>query len=182
MTVHWEWLVAGVVVLATSWVSYQSSRRIRLVAVVGTLIGFAMLLLGVLPQGVLGVVPTRMRLSMAIVSLMILYTTMEAIRRNHLKERYALLRVFTSMAFFGLAIYPDIIAVVTNLLGMHYTSAILVTVFAFVMLVAFHVCITLSRNEDDRRDLSQKVAHLQRRIEELEAATREHDGGGAADA
>ncbi len=178
MNIHWEWLVAGIVVIAASWVSYQSSRRIRLVAVVGSLIGFAMLLLGVLPQGVLGVVPTRMRLSMAIVSLLILYTTMEAIRRNRLKERYALLWVFTSMAFFGLAIYPDIIAVATSLLGMHYTSAILVTVFAFVMLVAFHVCITLSRNEDDRRDLAQKVAHLQRRIEQLEAASYDDNGNG----
>jgi hypothetical protein len=168
MTIYWEWLVAGGVVVTTSLVSYHSSRRVRLVAVIGCLIGFAMLLLGFLPQGMLGVVPTRMRLSMAIVSLLILYTTMEAIRRHHLKERYALLWVSTSIAFFALAIYPDVIAVVTNVLGMHYTSAILVTVFSFVMLVAFHICVTLSRYEDDKRNLAQKVAHLQRRIEALE--------------
>jgi MFS family permease len=170
MMLHWELLLAALVVFVLSGVLYARSRRSRLVAVLGGMIGGALVILALVPCSALGVVPVRMRLSMAIVSLLLLYTTMEAIRRNRLKERYALLWIGTGLGFFGLAVYPDVIALITGLLGMHYTSAILVTVFAFVILVAFHICIALSRYEDDKRSLSQQVAHLQRRLELLEDA------------
>jgi len=158
----------GALIIIACLIFYSKSRQIRLVSIVFSLVGVALLFMGIFPQWGLGAVPTRMRLSMAGASLVILYITMEAIRREHLKERYALIWVSTSIAFFGLAIYPDAIAIPAKLFGMHYSSAIMVVVFSFVLLVAFHLGIALSRYDDDKRAMSQKIAMLQRRIEELE--------------
>jgi hypothetical protein len=102
------------------------------------------------------------------ISVALLFVTLETVRRNRLKERYALLWLGTGAALFGVALYPDIVGGLKTVTGMEYTSAIMVVVFSFLTMIAFHISLTLSRNEDDRRNLSQSVALLRQRDEELE--------------
>jgi hypothetical protein len=162
--------------MVVSIVTYRRRTTARLVAMMAILVAAAAMLLGVFPELLLAMVPDRMRLSMATVSLAMLYVTLEAIRRRHLGERYALLWIAVSMGFFGLAIYPNAILFLSNVLGMHYTSALLVTVFTFMLTVSFHVCLVLSRADEDKRRMSQTIALLQMRIERLEQERKEQGG------
>jgi hypothetical protein len=176
MNPRWIWVVGGLVLMAVGLVTYRRRTTARLVAMMAILVAAAAILLGLFPENLLCMVPDRMRLSMAVVSLAMLYVTLEAIRRRHLRERYALLWIAVSMGFFGLATYPDAILFLSNAMGMHYTSALLVTVFTFMLMVSFHVCLVLSRADEDKRRMSQAIALLQMRIERLEQERKEPGG------
>ena len=162
-------LVAGVAGLAFSVVLYQKIRSLRLMAILLGVVSLAVVVMGVRPDLLKVSIPVRIRLVMLTISFVILYTTLEAVRRASLKERYALLWVGTSSIFLLFALQPNLIEWLVKITGMHYISAIVVMVFTFLILLAFHVSLALSRYDDDRRVLTQEIALLRKRIESLEA-------------
>ena len=168
-------LGGGVLALAVGILLYRLARRYRIGAMVLMLSAAAAILLSMKPVILQPAVSTRVRASMLAVRLFIIFITFDRIRHTSLKERYALLWILTSLVFFGLALFPDTIIGFLQLSGMHYTSAIMALVFVFLLTVAFHFSLALSRTEDDRRKLAQALALLEERVRELER-------GGAADA
>lgn len=159
----------GAGLLAVAFFLFRQARPARLPALFLTVAGLLSLLIPMFPGVLEAFLPNKIRLFMGVVSMLHLFITLEALRRNRLKERYALLWLGTGLVLLGLAIQPDLIGwlvVVTG--GMHYTSAIMLVVFVFVIMIAFHVSLVLSRQESDRRHMAQHIALLQKRIEDLE--------------
>jgi len=115
----------------------------------------------------------RMRLVMGFLSFLVLMITLEAVRRFAMEERYALLWVFTGVILVVFAIYPDAVGWLAKTTGMHYVSAITVVVFAFLLLVAFHFSLALSRLRENQKRMSQKIAELELRLSELEPKRNE---------
>lgn len=161
-------IIVGVLGVLFSLVLYKSVRQLRLMAILLFMIGVAVTVTGIRGDVVQAIVPIRMRLTMGLLTFIILYVTLEAVRRNRLKERYALLWVGTGGVFFIFALYPDLVEQLVKLTGMHYITTIVVLVFAFLVLLAFHISLALSRNEEDRRALAKTVALLEERIASLE--------------
>lgn len=117
----------------------------------------------------------RMRLALGFISFIVLLITLEAVRRVEMEVRYALLWVSSGLIFVLFAIYPDAVGWLALLTGMQYTSAITIVVFAFMLLVAFHYSLVLSRLRADLTRVSQYVASLEARVVELEKTSRRDD-------
>jgi hypothetical protein len=111
---------------------------------------------------------TRIRMLMGGLSFVVLLVTFEAVRRTHLQERYAILWVFTGVMLMLCALFTDVLDFFCALLGMQYVTFVVTVIFTFLLLVAFHFSIALSRLTDDRARLAQRCAHLEARIAALE--------------
>ena len=112
---------------------------------------------------------TRIRLVMGLLSLFVLGVTLEAIRRDQLKERYALLWVATGLMVLLCAFFPQILSFLTALLGVQYPTALVGVVFTFLLLVAFHFSIVLSGFHDNQTRIAQRCALLEERLDQLAA-------------
>lgn len=161
-------LLAGLGVLIGASVLYAKIRTKRILAMMLILIGAGMTVVGANPAMWEQSLSPRSRLIMLGTSLGILYITFTCLRRTMLRERYALLWLGTSAAFFLLGLYPDVLLGLLNKSGMQYTSAIMVLVFLFLLLITFHFSLAMSKNEDERRKLTQETALLRNRVEHLE--------------
>lgn len=160
-------LPGGLALIAAA-VLFGQARPARLPAFFLTLIGALFLLIVLFPGLEDAFLPNKIRLFMGGISLLHLFITLETVRRNALKERYALLWLGTGLVLLFFAVYPDGIGWLVQVTGMHYTSAIIIVVFTFLILIAFHVSLVLSNYENDRRRLSQNLALLEARIRDLE--------------
>ncbi|MBW7909434.1 MAG: DUF2304 domain-containing protein [Kiritimatiellae bacterium] len=114
----------------------------------------------------------RIRLLMGVLSFVVLLVTFEAVRRAHLRERYALLWMSTGIILLLCALFTDVLDFFCALFGMQYVTFVVAVIFTFLLLVAFHFSIALSRLSDDRSRLAQRCARLEARIEELEKKSR----------
>ncbi len=110
----------------------------------------------------------RIRLLMGGLSFVVLLVTFEAVRRTHLQERYAILWVFTGVMLMLCALFTGVLDFFCALLGMQYVTFVVTVIFTFLLLVAFHFSIALSRLTDDRSRIAQRCAQLEARIEALE--------------
>jgi hypothetical protein len=115
----------------------------------------------------------RIRVMLGGLSLLVFSITFESIRISRLKERYAFLWLGTSFMVLLSALFPWIIDLITGTLGVQYVTAIVVVVFTFLLLVAFHFSIALSGLEQDRASIAQKCALLELRLTSLEKAVFE---------
>jgi len=160
--------LAGILIFLAGLVLFGQARPARLPGMFLVLAGLILLAVPIIPGLAKAVLPNKIRLFMGAVSFLHLYITLESVRRNRLKERYALLWVGTGLVLLGFAVYPNVIGWLVQITGMHYTSAIMVVLFAFMILIAFHVSLVLSKNESDRRLFAHRIAFLELRLETLE--------------
>lgn len=163
----------GALLLLAAIILFGQARPARLPATFLTAIGLLLLLVAAVPSLAQAFLPNKIRIFMGVVSLTHLFITLEAVRRNTLKERYALLWIGTGFALLLFAIRPDVIGWLVEVTGMHYTSAIMLVVFTFLILIAFHVSLVLSQYETDRRRFAQQLALLQERIDALESRPKD---------
>jgi hypothetical protein len=110
---------------------------------------------------------TRIRILMLTLSVVVMATTIEAIRRSHLQERYALLWIGTSIIIFLTAIFPQMVGFLTIIIGTQYLTAVIGIIFTFLLLIAFHFSISLSTYSKKQTNISQQCAILEERIAEL---------------
>lgn len=172
-------MVAGVGIMGVGLIIYFRSRTSRILAMIAILAGVAVVIVGAQPTLIRHIISWRLRFVMLAASLAILYITFDRIRHASLKERYALLWIGTSLGFFLLALFPDIIIRFIQISGMQYTTTIMLLVFLFLLLITFHFSLALSRGEDDRRRLAQDLALLEEKVRRMsEQAGAAPDGEG----
>jgi hypothetical protein len=128
--------------------------------------GVAMLALAFFPvpvlRSIMGVeYVSRVRFIMGAVSLLVLIITVEAVRREHLQERYALLWILTSIVMLSIVLFPNSMALFRAVTGMDYATAMAAVAFIFLVLVAFHFSMALSSLQSKLAKLSQQVAMLE---------------------
>lgn len=121
----------------------------------------------------------RIRLLMGGLSFVVLLVTFEAVRRTHLQERYAILWVFTGVMLMLCAMFTGVLDFFCALLGMQYVTFVVTVIFSFLLLVAFHFSIALSRLTEDRSRIAQRCAQLEARLEALEKHARHGDAENA---
>ena len=119
----------------------------------------------------------RIRLIMALLSILVMAVTFEAVRRSRLKERYALLWMFTGALILVCAFFPAILDFLTALLGLQYVTAVGVVMFTFFLLLLFHVSLALSNIQWDETATAQRCALLEARLEQLAAELEALRGG-----
>ncbi len=166
-------LVVGLALCAAA-VTALWTRRIRAVPALLILFAGAFLVLISLDTRILHwLVETsyliRIRLVMGLLSVLVVGVTFEAVRRSRLKERYAILWMFTGGIILLCAFFPAILDFLTALLGLQYVTAVGVVMFVFFLMVLFHISLALSNIQADETATAQRCALLEARVEKLAA-------------
>jgi len=147
-------------------------RRIRILgASFGFLIGLLMMAFAIEPRVLHTLAATgfltRIRILMSILSFVVLVITVEAVRRQHLQERYALLWIATGLIILLTAFLPQVLDFFSLALGAEYVTSVVGIVFTFLLLIAFHFSIALSGFQKKQTQIAQRCAILEERIAEL---------------
>jgi len=108
------------------------------------------------------------RIALLVLSIVLFVLVIELVRRELLKERYALLWLATSVLGVVIGIFPAIIEWLTASLHFQLLTTLYVVsfIYTFGIILAFSVIIT--RQIERNRILAQEVALLSNRLDKLE--------------
>ena len=94
---------------------------------------------------------------------------LELVRRRRLMERYALLWLLASAVLLSLAVWSGGLELLARTVGIAYApSALFAAALGFVLILLLHFSLVISRHADQAKVLAQRLAMLQRRVDELE--------------
>jgi hypothetical protein len=104
----------------------------------------------------------RLSVVAALASLALLVVIFELIRRRRLRERYALLWLFTGGVMLGLSLWRDGVDTIAGAVGIHYPpSALFVLASLFMLVLLIHLSSVVSRLSDENTALAQRLALLE---------------------
>lgn len=85
----------------------------------------------------------------------------ELLRREHVKEKYAALWLFSGAGVVVLALFPGLLDVVANVLNVASGPNLLFLIVLIVLgLVSVHLSVAVSRLEDRNRTLAEEIGLL----------------------
>ena len=106
-------------------------------------------------------------------SLALVGFVVEAIRRNRLNERYAILWLAAGAVLLTLSIFRPLLHWVALSLGVSYPPSLLFLVcFLFLLMIVLHYSLVLSAQRDAIRRLTQALAFLERAVNEAGGSPR----------
>jgi hypothetical protein len=112
---------------------------------------------------------TTQRILLIIVTGGLLFLVLELVRQKRLLERYALLWLFSTAVLIVLAAWPGLLSTISFAIGIHYPPSLLFALaFGFELLMLLHFSLTNSRLTDQNKVLAQRLALLQRRLDDHE--------------
>ena len=98
----------------------------------------------------------------------LLLIVFELLRRRRLIERYALMWLATAVVLLGLAVWTNLLEIISKALGIAYPpNALFLIAFAFVLLLLLHFSIAISRLSNETKLLAQEQARLDSELREL---------------
>jgi hypothetical protein len=103
----------------------------------------------------------------ATVALIIVLLTLELVRRRKLREEYAMLWLAASAVLVVFAMFPKLLWIISNWLGVYYLTTLVILSFGFLSLVVVHFAVVISRMSESARQTAQRVALLEQKIEQL---------------
>jgi hypothetical protein len=116
---------------------------------------------------------TSMRASTvaALAALVLIGVVLELIRSRRLQERYALLWLLTGGVILVLAVWRDLLGIVSHAIGVHYPPSALFAVGAvFILVVLLHYSTVISKLSETNKVLAQRLALLETELEEHRAS------------
>lgn len=113
------------------------------------------------------------RVGLLLISLGFMVLVLELVRREHLKERYALLWLAAAACGLGVGLFPGVIAWTSSAFGFQYLTVFYVGSFLFLLLLVLAFTVVISKLSERNRSLAQEVALLARRVEQLEGNSAE---------
>lgn len=107
------------------------------------------------------------RVALMALSFILLGLVLELVRRDLLKERYALLWLATSMAGLVVGIFPGLIVKFAFLVQFQMLTALFVVGFMFTLSIVLGFSVVISRLTERNRVLAQELALLSTRLDEM---------------
>ena len=84
-----------------------------------------------------------------------------------------MLWVLASVVLLALAVWPKLLWIIGDALGLFYLTVAVIIAFGFLALMVLHLGMAASRAAEDRRRMAQRLAFL---TEELERLSRAQEG------
>ncbi len=101
--------------------------------------------------------------------IVLIFSLIELVRRNRLKEKYALLWFLTSGVLLALALRRDWLDDFAKLVGVYYPpSALFLLLVFFMLLILVHFSTVISSLLSDKQVLVQQIGLLEARVKVLE--------------
>ncbi len=105
------------------------------------------------------------------VTVLILMSVVELIRRNRLKEKYSLLWLVAAFVMLFFSVSRSSLERISLLVGIQYPpSLIFILGFLFLVVINVHFSTVISELFEKNKDLTQEVALLRKSIEEKSEA------------
>ncbi|MHB8846027.1 MAG: DUF2304 domain-containing protein [Nitrospirota bacterium] len=102
----------------------------------------------------------------------VLFVVFELIRRGRLKERYALLWLFSGLVILALSLFRSVVEYIAHIVGIAYPPSLLFLVaFGFLMLITLHFSVIISGLSEKNKRLAQDIALLRQALEEVRRST-----------
>jgi hypothetical protein len=118
----------------------------------------------------------RARLFFVILGLVVLFLAINLVRTKKLKEEYALLWLLMAGSLVGAPLLIDLIDTISFTIGIDYPPALMIVIALICFaLLFFQLSVTTSRFSDQIKTLTQEVALLRRRVQELEQESQRED-------
>ena len=108
------------------------------------------------------------RIGLGVLSVMLFVLILELVRREHLKERYALLWLATSGLGLVIGIFPGLIVWFAETFHFQMISILFVVSFLYVLGIVLSFTVIISRLSERNRRLAQEVALLAHRVQRME--------------
>ena len=108
------------------------------------------------------------RVALLVLSIALFGIVIELVRRELLKERYALLWLATSVLGVVIGIFPSIIEWVTAALHFQLLTTLYAVSFIYMLGIVLAFCVIITRQIERNRALAQEVALLSNRLDKLE--------------
>ncbi len=101
----------------------------------------------------------------------------ELVRRRRLKEKYSLVWLMTALALLAVSVIPGLLDTFGKFLGIYYSpTAFFLLAFFFLTLIALQFSVVISKLSERNKILSQEIALLRQRMEELERRRNDNNG------
>ncbi|HAR97009.1 MAG TPA: hypothetical protein DCR97_13780 [Deltaproteobacteria bacterium] len=120
----------------------------------------------------------QIRLWIGFISLALLVTIFEFVRKRHLREEYAILWLLTALAIAVLSLWPGLVEKLSRITGFYYLTSVVFIVFVFIIGVLMHYSIVISKMRENNKEMVQKLGLLDQRIREMDKRTRESNRSG----
>lgn len=105
-------------------------------------------------------------------SLAFLAIVLWAVRRQRLREAYALIWLATTAGMIVLSLWTDILKLISNLIGIAYPPATLFLILVVgILLLLLQFSIVISLHNEKLTRLTQEVTLLKERLERQESAS-----------
>ncbi len=102
-------------------------------------------------------------------SLVLVFLIFELIRRKKLKEKYAILWLFSGFIILMLAVFNNVLNWLTNLLGITLpVNTVFFFGIFFIILINLHFSLAISDLSEQNKKIAQKLALLERKIENFD--------------
>ncbi len=111
----------------------------------------------------------KIQIIVGILSIALLLSTFELIRKKRLREEYAILWLFTGIAILVLSLWPGFFLsqFFVRITGIFYLSAVVLIAFSFLLLIVLHFSVVISKLTNQNKELAQRHALLELKINEL---------------
>jgi hypothetical protein len=118
----------------------------------------------------------RIQIIIGTVSILLLVIVFELIRRGWLKEQYSLLWLLSGVVILIFSIFPNLLVIISNAIGMYYLTTLFVISFLFLLLIVLHFSTVLSRLSERNKELTQELSIMDFRFKELDKRFHELSG------
>ena len=108
------------------------------------------------------------RIALLVLSIALFGIVIELVRRELLRERYALLWLATSVVGVVIGIFPGIIEWVTATLHFQLLTTLYAVSFIYMLGIVLAFCVIITKQIERNRILAQEVALLSNRLDKLE--------------
>jgi hypothetical protein len=112
---------------------------------------------------------SRLQIVSILVSAGLFLFVFELVRRRRLMERYALMWLFAAAVLLGLSVWSGLLNRLSVAVGVRYgPSALFAVALGFIVILMLHFSLVISRLTDQNKVLAQRLALLQRRMDQLD--------------
>jgi hypothetical protein len=101
-------------------------------------------------------------------SVFLLFVIIHLIRKEYLKEGYALLWIFTGVVVFILSAFNEVLFFFSSFIGVYYAPAALFLVLIVgLLLIAIHFSTVISKHDKRLKELAQENSLLKEEVKKL---------------
>ena len=122
-------------------------------------------------------IPLAQRVLAVFFSLLLFLVIAQLIRRQRLREEYALVWLAAGVGILIFSVFGDLVGILARLLSVSYAPTLVIVLgLLFALVVILSQSVIISTQADRLRDLAQSVALMEQRVRQLEGRTEKESG------